>query len=175
MSNSCLPLPDRPIMIIRLGINNPLPEHWESYKDLFVKYRDCCDEVWFSTGCGFPKLDTHRYYSGLIAECADWLRKYGITPSLQIQATIGHNDVGMGYNDMSGKTWGSYVGKYGERCKYNNCYRQPEFVDYIRQMSEIYAQWQPGSVWIDDDLRLYNHAPANAPGGCYGTFSYLLF
>ena len=162
-------------MIIRLGQDNPLPRHWDSYRDLLVKYRDCCDEVWFSTGCSFPPLDVHRYYSDLISECASWLRGHGIRASLQIQSTIGHNDNSMINADMSGKTWGSYVGKYGERCQFNNCYRQPAFLDYIRQMSQIYAQWQPDSVWVDDDLRLRNHAPAKDPGGCYCPYCLSVF
>ncbi|MBQ9338688.1 MAG: hypothetical protein IJS14_15475 [Lentisphaeria bacterium] len=169
------PDPDRPLMMQRLRFGHEDPLIWPR---LFVELklnRECCDEVWFSTGIGIPSLSEHRRLSALMASHAEELREIGIIPSLQFQATIGHGDRVTAEAGAEGKTWGSYVGIHGEQCKYVNCPRQPGFLAYIRAMAEIYAQWHPGSVWIDDDLRLQNHAPASAPGGCCCPYCLSLF
>ena len=154
-------------MIIRLRSGQEKPEVWERLFPQLLKAKACCDEVWFSTGVGIPLLEKHRKRSKYMAEHAKVLRANGIIPSLQIQATLGHGDDITAAAGAEGKMWGSYVGVNGEQCKYINCPRQKGFLDYFRELSHIYAQWHPGSVWIDDDLRLHNHAPAMAPCGCY--------
>jgi len=160
------PDPARPVMMLRLRLGHEDPAIWNRLFPILKKNRECCDEVWFSTGIGIPPLDVHRRKSALMAEHAAELRQAGIIPSLQFQATLGHSDRVTAEAGADGKTWGSYVGIHGEQCRYVNCPRQPGFLDYMRGMAEIYAQWHPGSVWIDDDLRINNHFPASAPGGC---------
>ncbi len=160
------PDPERPLMMIRLRIGHEKPEIWNRLFPILKKNRECCDEVWFSTGIGIPVLDEHRRMSALMAEHAQELKDAGIIPSLQFQATLGHGDGITAEAGAEGKTWGSYVGIHGEQCRYINCPRQPGFLEYMRSMAEIYAQWHPGSVWIDDDLRIHNHSPAMDHGGC---------
>lgn len=164
---SGLPDPERPLMILRLRAGHEKKEVWDRLYPQLVLAKECCDEVWFSTGIGVPVLDEHRENSALMAGYAEDLRKIGIVPSLQIQATLGHSDAITASAGADGKTWGSYVGVHGEQCQYINCPRQEGFLEYFRELSRIYAQWHPGSVWIDDDLRLYNHSPAPDPWGCY--------
>ena len=173
----CPPFPDpaRPLMIIRLRIGHEEPEIWRRTFEQLKQNRACCDEVWFSTGIGIPPLEEHRRLSGLIASHAEELRKIGIIPSLQIQATIGHGDELTESAGAEGKTWGSYVGVHGEQCRYINCPRQEGFLAYLKEMSAIYAEWKPGSVWIDDDLRLTNHRPALDGYGCYCPHCLALF
>ena len=160
------PDPNRPLMMIRLRIGHEDPAIWNRLFPILKQNRECCDEVWFSTGIGIPVLDEHRRMSALMAEHAEELRRAGIIPSLQFQATLGHGDGITAEAGAEGKTWGSYVGIHGEQCRYINCPRQPGFLDYMREMAKIYAQWHPGSVWIDDDLRIHNHNPAMDRGGC---------
>ena len=161
------PLDGRPIMMMRLRYGNEVPGIWERLQKQLIRYKECADEVWFSTGVGIPPIGEHRRLAELIGKHAAELRKHGIIPSLQIQATIGHGDSITAAAGADGKTWGSYVGKNGEKCRYINCFRQEGFLEYIRQMCEFHAQWHPGSVWIDDDLRLDNHSPAMEFCGCY--------
>lgn len=161
------PDPARPLMILRLRSGHEKPAVWERLFPQLVKNKACCDEVWFSTGVGVPHLEDHQKRSAFMAKCAGDLRSQGIVPSLQIQATLGHSDDITAAAGADGKSWSSYVGVNGEECKYINCPRQPGFLDYFRELCRIYAQWHPGSVWIDDDLRLHNHKPAVEPCGCY--------
>ena len=86
------PDPSRPLMIQRLRIGHENPAVWNRLFEELKKYRDCCDEIWFSTGVGIPDITEHRHLSSLMAEHAKNLRSIGIIPGLQIQATIGHGD-----------------------------------------------------------------------------------
>ncbi|MBP5322087.1 MAG: hypothetical protein J6334_14010 [Kiritimatiellae bacterium] len=141
-------------------------EVWNRLFTQFVKHRDGVDDVWFSTGICFPKMDEHRESAQRLAKAAEQLRSVGILPSLQIQATIGHGDAFTRYADNSGRTWQGFVAANGAVAKTTNCFRAPEFLAYMREMSGIYAAaMHPYSVWVDDDIRIINHG---GPGwGCH--------
>ena len=161
------PDPNRPRLIIRLRSGHEAPEIWKRLFEQIKQNREICDEVWFSTGTAFPVLDDHRKKSELFAAYAEELRTLGIIPSLQLQATIGHGDRTFADNTLEGKTWGNYVDRNGNVSWSSNCPNQTGFLEYMAEVSRIYAQWQPGSIWLDDDLRLSGHWPANAPYGCH--------
>lgn len=161
------PNPKRPLMIIRFRIGQEQPAVWERTLRILKENRAACDEVWFSTGLGTPPLEHHRELSRLMAEHAAELRELGIIPSLQIQSTIGHGDGITGAVDNSARAWGGFTGPDGTECRYCSCPRQPEFLRYYGDVARIYAAWHPGSVWIDDDLRLNNHSPVGLANGCY--------
>ncbi len=161
------PDPQRPQLIIRLRAGHEAPEVWSKLFEELKKNRAICDEVWFSTGTAYPELDEHRKKSELFAGYAEELRKIGITPSLQIQGTIGHSDRTFADNSLAGKNWGSYVGRCGVATRTCNCPRQLEFIAYMAEIARIYSQWQPGSVWLDDDLRLSGHMNGNDTAGCH--------
>ena len=97
---------DIPFSAIRLRKpQTDRPEVWKATLAEFAKYREGVDEVWFSTGICFPKMDEHRAAAARLAKAAEQLRKIGILPSLQVQATIGHGDSFTRYADNSGMTW----------------------------------------------------------------------
>ena len=124
--------------------------------------RPACDEVWFSTGIAFPPMAWHRQHTARLARCADDLRRAGIVPSLQFQATLGHGDsFGGTPEEMAGRTWRGFTGPTGVECKVCNCPRDPAFLAYVREMARLYAAAiRPAWLWIDDDLRVNNHRPA---------------
>ncbi len=104
-----------PFMIQRFrATQNTRQEVWaETFKAL-ADNREAADEVWFSTGIGFPKMDWHRVHSARLAAAAEDLRSVDILPSLEIQAIIGHGDSITRYrDDMSGKTWRGWAGHNG--------------------------------------------------------------
>ena len=141
-------------------------EVWKATLNQFAQHRAGVDEVWFSTGICFPKMEEHRASAKRLADAAEGLRKIGIKPSLQIQATIGHGDAFTHYSDNSGAKWQRYVSANGAVAKNLNCYRAPEFIAYMREMATIYAAaFKPYAVWVDDDIRIVNHG---GPGfGCH--------
>ena len=141
-------------------------EVWNGLREQFAKHRAGVDEVWFSTGISFPKMEEHRAAAQRLAKAADDLRKIGILPSLQIQATIGHGDAFLRYADNSGMTWQGFTSANGAVAKGCNCFRAPGFLAYMKEMATLYAAaMRPYSAWIDDDIRIVNHG---GPGwGCH--------
>ena len=161
---------DVPFSAIRLRkAQTDRPEVWKATLAEFAKYREGVDEVWFSTGICFPKMDEHRASAERIAEAANELRAIGILPSLQIQTTIGHGYDLVRYGDNSGFAWQGWVSENGSAAKFVNCMRAPGFIAYITEMASIYAKaMRPYSVWIDDDIRCISHG---GPGwGCYCSY-----
>ena len=65
---------------------------WAKTFKALSENRAACDEVWFSTGIGFPKMAWHEEHVKRLARYAEQLRHAGIVPSLQFQATLGHSD-----------------------------------------------------------------------------------
>lgn len=135
---------------------------WAETAKALSSNRRACDEVWFSTGILFPEMSWHREHTERLARYANELRRAGIAPSLQFQATLGHGDsFGGSPKMMAGRTWSGFTGPTGVECKFCNCPRQPRFLDYIREMARLYAAAiRPEWLWIDDDLRVNNHLPA---------------
>ena len=160
-----------PLIAMRLRANDTeTSEIWKSNFSEIARHPGCCDEIWFSTGCGAPSLDWHRARAAVIADAMADAKAAGITPSLQFQATLGHGDR-FGTPEMfSMKTWTGWTGWSGIETKYCNCPRQPAFHAYLREVAKIYAPLGFAGLWIDDDLRIANHQPSDSYGrhiGCW--------
>ena len=144
-------------------------EAWNATREMIAANPGCCDEVWFSTGIGVPPVSVHAERAARMVRAAAELRKLGIVPSLQFQATIGHGDGLSLTEDCSAKTWTGWTGSTGVEAKACNCPRQSGFLEYVREVSRLYAAFKPAFVWIDDDLRFDNHSPATdgSRPGCW--------
>ena len=136
---------------------------WSETFRVLKENRDACDEVWFPTHVGYPKMEWHRDHVRRLSRYAAQLRAIGIVPSVGFQATLGHSDAESSAAGTDGMTWSGFVGRGGTACRFCSCPRQPEFLAYMREMARLYASFRPGSVWINDDLRIKNHKPAS-PG-----------
>ena len=161
----CLPGAE-PFMMIRFrGPQTDGGPIWEKTEKNLARHRAACDEVWFSTGIGLPPLAWHAGQSRRQAAAADGLRKLGIKPGLQFQATLGHGDGISSLEDCSAKEWGGFTGQDGVECRFCSCPRQPGFLACIEGTARLYAAWRPSTVWVDDDLRIDNHEPASHSRG----------
>ena len=160
-----------PFLSMRLRANDTESvETWRRNFREVAAHPGCCDEIWFSTGCGAPALDWHRKNAAVLAEAVKDCRAKGIVPSLQFQATLGHGDFAGSPELFRMKTWTGWTGPTGIETKYCNCPRQPAFLAYLREVSRIYAPLGFGSLWIDDDLRIEYHEPSGSSGrhpGCW--------
>ena len=152
-----------PVVMLRFrSTNTESDEQWEKTFGILRDNPGCCDEVWFSTGLGVPPMAWHQEQADRIARGAKQLEEIGIQSSLQVQMTLGHGDsfaAGQEWR-FSEKNWKGFTGSTGVEDKYCNCPRQPAFLEYMRQMTLIYAATKPRIMWIDDDLRHHNHVPA---------------
>ncbi len=163
--------PSRPLMSMRLRANDTdTKEVWKANFKAIAENPGCCDEIWFSTGTGAPSLDWHRARAEVLAAAVKDVRAAGIAPSLQFQATIGHDDC-VGTPEMfARKTWTGWTDWKGVEDRYCNCPRQTAFLDYLRDVSAIYARLGFAALWIDDDLRIAYHRPADSSGRRSGCF-----
>jgi hypothetical protein len=153
-----------PFMVIRLSSQHHTDKALlQQTVDALTRYKSCCDEVWFRTESGLPPLARQQESAKLLVDAAAAVRAIGVEPGLQISSTIGHSDLIAA--DFSGLTWGTMVGADGVKAKRSSCPRQPDFLKYLHDMAAAFAACKPSSVWLDDDLRLSNHAPVAA--GCY--------
>ena len=162
---------DRPLMSMRLRANDTdTKEIWKANFKAIAENPGCCDEIWFSTGTGAPPLEWHRVRAEVLAEAVKDARSAGIVPSLQFQATIGHGD-SFGTPEMFAmKTWTGWTDWKGVEDRFCNCPRQTAFLQYLRDVSAIYARLGFSALWIDDDLRIRYHRPADSSGRRVGCF-----
>ena len=162
---------DRPLMSMRLRANDTdTKEIWKANFKAIEENPGCCDEIWFSTGTGAPPLEWHRARAEVLAEAVKDAKAAGIVPSLQFQATIGHGD-SFGTAEMFAmKTWTGWTDWKGVEDRYCNCPRQGAFLEYLRDVSAIYAKLGFAALWIDDDLRIAHHRPADSYGRRIGCF-----
>lgn len=158
------------MLIQRLGNNN---QKNQDYIDEFIgmvkNNRGCCDEVWLSTLYGFPPVKEHVRTAEILAVSAKKLKENGIKVSLQISNTIGHGAY-ISYLDCSalageGSVAEKMVGIDGEIADYCFCWNGENFRKYTIESILAYTVINPENVWIDDDLRVFNHSPVNF--GCF--------
>ncbi|HNX36194.1 MAG TPA: hypothetical protein PKM57_16335 [Kiritimatiellia bacterium] len=154
-----------PFSIVRFGADVTGEKLWRDTLPVLVKNREVCDEVWFSTGCDMPPLELHAKRAQDIARCAEELRKAGIIASLQVQATVGHAEDVKGGKPPLHRNWKGFTDPSGYESVICNCPRDPAFLAYFTAAMKPYAAWKPGSVWIDDDLRLDCHGVIGT--GCF--------
>jgi len=163
---------DNKLVMLRFrGTTTYSDESWNETFRIIRENPGCCDEVWFSTGLGFPSMDVHRKRASIIKRGMRELKSIGVGSSLQIQMTIGHGDnLAKGeeylYSELKWTRWTGSTAVVDEYC---SCPRDPDFLRYMRGMAQIYAETHPRSVWIDDDLRYNNHKPATIDShiGCW--------
>ena len=156
----CTAAGERPLMMIRLR-QIADDRQWAETFDILRTNRGACDEVWFPTSVGFPRLEWHEAHVGRLLRYAGQLRSAGIVPSIGFQATLGHSDALTELEGTDGKSWGGFTGRGGGECRYVSCPRQPAFVAYMRKVARLYASIKPGSFWLNDDLRINNHTPGS--------------
>ena len=95
-----------PLMMIRLRAPHTADDaQWAKTFKVLRENRGACDEVWLSTGIGFPKMAWHEAHVKRLMRYAEQLRSVGIVPSLQVQATLGHDDSVTMLEGVDGKTW----------------------------------------------------------------------
>ena len=154
-----------PFSIVRFGAEVVRDAQWRDTLPVLVKNKAVCDEVWFSTGGASSPLEVHRQRASDVARCAEELCRAGIVASLQVQATVGHGEDAKGGKPAPHRTWRGFTDATGYEAVRCNCPRDPAFRAHCAAAMKPYAAWKPGSVWIDDDLRLDRHGVLST--GCF--------
>jgi hypothetical protein len=159
------------MIILRLGEHHKNEIEANKLIDAIKRNPGCCDEVWFSSAYGYPKMETHQKNAADMRNAVNLFHRAGVKVSLQISNTLGHGAYIMNSYDCSGLLYegspvGHMTGSDGTRADCCFCWNDPVFNKYIIETVRIYAEnVQAKDIWFDDDLRANNHAPVGY--GCF--------
>jgi len=131
--------------------------------EAFKKYPDCCDEVWFcfEDEYNVPREQQMKNRDKLAKAAAD-VRELGIIASLQT-VTVGHpSQVATPY-DTNSLGFRAMTGIDGVHAQGQTCPRDTNFLRHQAEEHAFYCEvLQPESIYIDDDLRITQHYPAES-------------
>jgi hypothetical protein len=107
-----------------------------------------------------PPLPTMERRFEIIAKRIPVLQQNGWSAGINHLCTIGHTYENIPYAETGGQ---NFVNANGRICAGNYCTADPVWREnYIKPCYQMAAECRPEFIWIDDDVRLYNHG-----GDCY--------
>lgn len=107
---------------------------------------------------GQPPLEWVRAYQHNLFRVREAMQELGIRYSLNPWITIGHNDRG---RDARVQLPGlrTLVDPQGRACTACACPLDPVWRDHVSAVWTLYAETKPHVLWIEDDIRTFNHNP----------------
>lgn len=113
---------------------------------------------------GQPPLDWVKAYQEKLYTAKEALEAMGIVYSLNPWVTIGHIDRGRHLKDSlpNIQTFVGHDGSESVECASPLC---PVWRRHVVEVWRLYAETKPAVIWIEDDIRLFNHLPVR-----YGNF-----
>lgn len=136
--------------------------------DFFKVHPDLVDEISFFTegdslDWRYIPMDEVRRRAAHTTKVVGMTRAQGIRPAINILNTMGHGDEGGLAAPEPPFT--RMVGMNGRRARYCACPADEAFLSYVTQKYRCYGECGAERYWIDDDVRLENHQPAD--WGCF--------
>ena len=113
---------------------------------------------------GQPPLEWVQAYQPGLVRIHEEMDKLGIVFSINPWITVGHNDRG---RDSRGWLPGllTTVGHDGTECKVCACPLSEVWREHVAQVWRLYAETGPHVIWVEDDIRTFNHRPVTY--GCF--------
>lgn len=122
------------------------------------------------------KVDTEEFSHGHLL--VDWVKNYqqklfrikaeleklGVIYSLNPWITVGHCDRGRDDSKRLPELI-TVVGHDGATCKHCACHLSQTWRDNLTKIWSLYAETKPHIMWVEDDIRSFNHEPARF--GCF--------
>ncbi|OGV70862.1 MAG: hypothetical protein A3K19_08045 [Lentisphaerae bacterium RIFOXYB12_FULL_65_16] len=149
----------------RIGVLLWEPDaRFEELLEFLDRHRTAADEVAFFTSPIHPvlPLDVIERRAGILKKRIAAARKAGFRAGINFLSTIGHCDEYL-HLALHGP-YAPIVGLDGARAGGSFCPNGENLREYVRQSYAMMAQAAPEFIWLDDDLRIDNHRPANR--GC---------
>ena len=113
---------------------------------------------------GQPDLRWIRQYRPKLAQIAKEMEKLGIVYSLNPWITLGHIDRGRDSRPLLPGLQ-PIVGHDGAECRSCACPLCGIWRANIQEVWTLYAETEPRVIWIEDDIRTFNHLPVRY--GCF--------
>lgn len=114
-------------------------------------------------GRGHLTFDETREWLELSAELKEFLAARDITFSMNPGITLMHGDRGRVLNGTLG--FETMVDATGLKATAVACPFDPNFQAYLAKTYAMYAEVEPDYLWLEDDLRHFNHKPVQ--WGCF--------
>jgi hypothetical protein len=136
--------------------------------DFLQEHRALCDEICFFTeGDGMdwrylPRDEIERR-AEFLTRAVGVARGAGFATAINVLNTMGHSDEGG--ESAPDVPWQGIVGHDGTISRKCSCPFDADFLEYIAFKYQSFARCAAGKYWIDDDVRLNNHAPVG--WGCF--------
>ena len=113
---------------------------------------------------GQPPLEWVRDYQSNLFRIKKEMKKIGIRFSINPWITVGHNDRGRDdRKNLPGLR--TIVGHDNTRCTCCACPLSKVWRDNVAAVWSLYAETDPHVIWIEDDIRTFNHSPVSY--GCF--------
>jgi hypothetical protein len=113
---------------------------------------------------GIPTIEWLEAYMPMLTRARDALRKIGVAFSINPWVTTGHLDRGRDLRAVFPHfDW--MVGHRGEACRACACPLSKGWREHIRALWRLYASLEPRVIWVEDDIRTFNHTPIEF--GCF--------
>ncbi len=113
---------------------------------------------------GQPPLAWIKAYQQKLFAIKEAMERQGIVYSVNPWITMGHCDRGRdSRSELPGLQ--TIVGHDGRECRSCACPLGEVWRQHIAQVWRLYAETRPAVVWVEDDIRFFNHSPAEY--GCF--------
>lgn len=124
------------------------------------RWKNAVDEIAFFIDYshhGYYPLEEYEALMPHLKSRMQALRDAGVpSVGINILCSIGHLDEGFDW--LTRPPFQTVVGHDGATSLSCMCVRAPEYMPYLKAKYTILAQAEPDFIWVDDDIRMRNHA-----------------
>lgn len=113
---------------------------------------------------GHPPLEMIREMIPRLKVVREKLRGKGVCFSINPWSTLGHADRANSAESVLPGI-GLMIGSDGYEAKHCACPLSPVWLNYIKDVWKLYAELEPQVLWLEDDIRNFNHSPIEY--GCF--------
>ncbi len=113
---------------------------------------------------GFPSFEWVKNYQSCLFQIKKELDKIGVVFSINPWITLGHADRGRDCTKVFPEM-GFMTGHDGTTCKDCACPLSAGWRSHTVRLWQLYAQTEPAVLWVEDDIRTFNHSPVKF--GCF--------
>lgn len=138
---------------------------FEELMSIVTRHRDLADEISFFSSSIHPAipLETVKDRMAVLKSRIADVRRAGFRPGINFLSTIGHADEFLDealkgdYTPMTGLDGKTAAGSF--------CPNDERYREYLKEVYLAVAKADPDFIWLDDDIRMDNHAPVG--NGCF--------
>ena len=133
---------------------------FEKHLKMIKRNIDDIDEIALMVGIshqGFCPISKVEQDAKILGKCIQEYKKLNVkSVGINILGTIGHMDDNWSWVEAPEMT--AMIGADGSQSKAGCfCLNTVEFRNYVKERYKIYASAKPDFIFVDDDIRLYNH------------------